>query len=126
MSPRRTRAFSLIELLIVILILGIVVAVALPAYLASIRDAKLKTANANARAIAAAYQSAFLKESARSYANLSDAAVATALNGWPRNPCSDEPGRDGYLIEKRTEGMTVTPRNDGNCETPITTTLGTP
>lgn len=126
MRSRRLRAFSLIELLIVILILGIIVAVAFPAYLASIRDAKLKTANANARMIASAYQALYVRGRGTSYATISDEDAARELNGWPRNPCSDSVGLAGYLIEKRTAGMSITPRNDGNCETPITATLGTP
>src|SRR3982074_3082842 len=47
----RKRAFTLIELLIVILILAILMAVALPLYLAAVSDSQVKTCRANMQTI---------------------------------------------------------------------------
>lgn len=49
---RSRGAFTLIELLIVILVLAILMAVALPLYLAAVTDAQLKTCRANMQTIA--------------------------------------------------------------------------
>jgi type IV pilus assembly protein PilA len=49
---RRRGAFTLIELLIVILVLAILMAVALPLYLAAVTDSQLKTCRANMQTIA--------------------------------------------------------------------------
>ena len=52
MGIRRTRkGFTLIELLIVILVLAILMAVALPLYLAAVSDSQLKTCRANMQTI---------------------------------------------------------------------------
>src|SRR5256885_14607344 len=47
----RRRGFTLIELLIVILVLAILMAVALPLYLAAVSDSQLKTCRANMQTI---------------------------------------------------------------------------
>ncbi len=49
---RKRRAFTLIELLIVILVLAILMAVALPLYLAAVSDSQVKTCRANMQTIA--------------------------------------------------------------------------
>ena len=48
----RRKGFTLIELLIVILVLAILMAVALPLYLGAVSDAQLKTCRANMQTIA--------------------------------------------------------------------------
>src|SRR5437660_5894199 len=57
----KRKGFTLIELLIVILILAILMAVALPLYLAAVTDSEVKTCRANMQTIAnaeAAYKTA--------------------------------------------------------------------
>lgn len=49
---RGRRGFTLIELLIVILVLAILMAVALPLYLAAVADSQVKTCRANMQTIA--------------------------------------------------------------------------
>src|SRR2546421_8023303 len=51
-SRRQRKAFTLIELLIVILVLAILMAVALPLYLAAVSDSQVKTCRANMQTIA--------------------------------------------------------------------------
>src|SRR2546430_12110482 len=61
MRNRSRRGFTLIELLIVILVLAILMAVALPLYLAAVSDSQVKTCRANMQTIAnaeAAYKTA--------------------------------------------------------------------
>src|SRR5438105_12488291 len=48
----RRKGFTLIELLIVILVLAILMAVALPLYLAAVADSQVKTCRANMQTIA--------------------------------------------------------------------------
>src|SRR5438445_7666940 len=52
----RRKGFTLIELLIVILVLAILMAVALPLYLAAVADSQVKTCRANMQTIANAEQ----------------------------------------------------------------------
>ena len=52
----RKRGFTLIELLVVVLILAILMAVALPLYLAAVADSERKTCRANLQTIASAEQ----------------------------------------------------------------------
>lgn len=64
---RKRKGFTLIELLIVILILAVLMAVALPLYLGAVADSEKKTARANMQTIANALQSAKVKDSAHAY-----------------------------------------------------------
>jgi len=61
------KGFTLIELLIVILILAVLMAVALPLYLGAVSDSEKKTARANMQTIANALQSAKVKDTAHAY-----------------------------------------------------------
>src|SRR5437764_15411288 len=63
----RRRGFTLIELLIVILVLAILMAVALPLYLAAVSDSQVKTCRANMQTIANAEAAWKTSDSAHLY-----------------------------------------------------------
>src|SRR5207248_1470544 len=63
----KRKGFTLIELLVVILVLAILMAVALPLYLAAVSDSQLKTCRSNMQTIANAEQAFRTQDSSRSY-----------------------------------------------------------
>lgn len=92
-SGRDRQGFTLIELLIVVLILSILMAVAMPLYLSSVNDSQKKTCRANMQTIANAVQSVRVESDAINYnAIISSCAssVSTAalpdLQNIPRCP----------------------------------------
>ncbi|HXG23037.1 MAG TPA: prepilin-type N-terminal cleavage/methylation domain-containing protein [Chthonomonadales bacterium] len=66
-SHTRRKGFTLIELLIVILVLAILMAVALPLYLAAVSDSQVKTCRANMQTIANAEAAYKTQNSAHTY-----------------------------------------------------------
>src|SRR2546421_3752814 len=82
-SRRRRKAFTLIELLIVILVLAILMAVALPLYLAAVSDAQVKTCRSNMQTVANAEAAYKTQNAAHTYtttlANLNSNLGATPV-----------------------------------------------
>lgn len=71
----KRKGFTLIELLIVILVLAILMAVALPLYLAAVSDSQVKTCRANMQTIANAEAAYKTSSTGHTYTtNLSDLA----------------------------------------------------
>lgn len=69
-NGRNLKGFTLIELLIVVLILAILMAVALPLYLSAVADSQKKTCRANLQTIANAVAAARVKSNAANYGAL--------------------------------------------------------
>jgi prepilin-type N-terminal cleavage/methylation domain-containing protein len=113
------RAFSLVELLVVVLVLGILVVVALPNYQSSANLAKENAANANARQIAAAVQSIYVRNGGDGYQTREVPArqIRTELGGAiPINPCTGGRNlRRDYGLRRQGESSVLQPVAGRGC-----------
>ena len=86
---RRKEGFTLIELLIVILIIAILVAIALPLYLNSQKNARLRTCQANIRTLDGAinaYRADFESEPQNGSAGVDDLVDSGYMKKAPKCP----------------------------------------
>jgi prepilin-type N-terminal cleavage/methylation domain-containing protein len=117
----RQAGYTMIEVLVVLLILGILVNVAAPAYITSARNAAVATANNNAKAVATAVQAKYVNGGGVAYAStdLTNAKVLSDLGGaLPINPCTGAAvaGTDWKVSSNSAyaSGTTITAAT-GNC-----------
>ena len=103
LKSRRNKksGFTLIELLVVILILGILIAVAIPLYLTSVRNAGTRTVQANIKTIAQASQAYRVKNGAY------PAAADLVTEGDLTQPV-DQMGPTGVAYTMATAGGVLT------------------
>jgi prepilin-type N-terminal cleavage/methylation domain-containing protein len=110
-NRRRTSAYTLVEVLVVVLILLVLTNFALPAYITTVYASRMGTANANARALATAIQSKAITANAYD-TTLADYAIDLG-GSLPLNPCSGT--NTGYTITATATTATVTATAGTNC-----------
>ena len=104
-------AFTLAELLFVILILGVLTTISLPVYVSTVQSTQQGTANANARALAAVVR---LKASHIGTFDTRLADYTSDMGGsLPVNPCSGT--NSGYTITTNSTSATITAITGTNC-----------
>ncbi|HZO87202.1 MAG TPA: prepilin-type N-terminal cleavage/methylation domain-containing protein [Chthonomonadaceae bacterium] len=108
-SDRSRKGFTLIELLVVVLIMAILMAIAIPAYLASIAESRRRTCRDNMQTIAHAEQAFLVRNAMGGYTN--DLSVGGPLIG---------PGKDLPAVPLCPEGGTYSVDTGVNNRGPMT------
>jgi len=113
-SRRNRSGFSLVELLVVLLILGVLSSVTLPSYITSVYSSREETANANARALeVAVLQNAV--DTGTFDTSVGDYAIELG-GAIPVNPCSGT-STTGYTITATASTATISPVMGTMCGT---------
>lgn len=105
--PSRNGGFTIIELTVVVLLLGILTATALPRFLDTSREAKIATLEAMGGAISSATQAAYLKSTLAGVQGAADAYID--FNGDGNDELRT---RYGYISARRTTGISQVMGND--------------
>lgn len=105
------RGFTLIELLVVVLILGVLLAIAIPLYLGSVRNAGTRTVQSNLKIIGNAAQAYRVKNGTYP----ADAATLIGANGGDLTVLPTGPATTTYsLVGTGTTECVVTATEGGN------------
>jgi type IV pilus assembly protein PilA len=83
---QRTRGFTLVELLVVVLIIATLMAVALPLYLSAVADASKKTCRANMKDITSAAQAWKVKNIATDFTGVTLSTLTPDMGSVPICP----------------------------------------
>jgi len=110
-SRPKCLGFTLIEVLVVVLIIGILMCITLPSYLSEVYAARQSVANSNAKSLAIAAQGKAI--TANGYdTTLADYAIDMG-GSLPQNPCTGT--TTGYTIAATATTATVTAIAGSNC-----------
>jgi type IV pilus assembly protein PilA len=124
----KQKGFTLVELLVVIVVLAILMAIALPLYMRSVRDSQKKTCRANMQTIAHAEQAYKLRSPAHQYTeDLTELVGVNAdLQTVPRCPSdSAADTTNDYSVTKNAGGnLTIRCNSDNTAEAAEHNTVG--
>lgn len=83
---RNKKGFTLVELMVVVVIIGILVAIAIPVYNGTQNNAKTKADAANLRIIDGAIAQYLAENADVAAADVTKTMAATMLQSWPESP----------------------------------------
>ncbi len=129
-TRRTVRGFTLVELLVVVLILAILMAVAIPAYLNAVHEARRRTCRANMKTIANAEQAYLLRSTNTAHVYTTDLnqLLVGSNNTGPGDlqalPSCPTKGQAGYSVDIDAAGLLTVHCSDPDHDTNANGTAG--